>query len=159
MSEYNEQVMKLVKVVRDKTFLFPKTMPNRLKFGPYFEWFESHNKTEFNQMPAMVHLNPDVMDQYSKKVVWTGFAPMGTPGSYGMHTLIQVRPDYHIIFLYAQEDSQVSVIATLYLLDPQEYLKFMEENEKYIIRGKQSLGFGGVGLGFDLEHQKQETKV
>lgn len=65
MSEYNEQVMKLVKVVRDKKFLFPKTMPNRLKFGPYFEWFESHNKTEFNQMPAMVHLNPSPRGQPS----------------------------------------------------------------------------------------------
>jgi len=143
MSEYNEQVMKLIKVMQDNPFLFPKDMPSRLKFSLYFDWFETHNKMEFNQMPAMVHFNTDILDQYKKKIVWTGFSPTDTRNNtaYGLHTLIQVKKDFHIIFLFAHEENEVSVIATLYLLDVQDYLDFLKENDKYIIKKKSPAGF------------------
>lgn len=156
MSEYNEQVMKLLNVIRTKPFLFPKGMASRMKFSLYFDWFEKHLGNEFNQMPAMVHFNPDILDQYPKKVVWTGFAPADArTGNYGLHTLVQVNKDFHIIFLYAQEENQVSVIATLYIQDVQDYLKFMDENERYIIRSRSS---GFSGLGFDITAKDNEQK-
>lgn len=141
MSDYNEQVMKLITVIKDKPFLFPKTMPQRLKFSLYFEWFEKHNKHEFAQMPAMVHFHPDILDQYSKNIVWTGFSSTdGHGGNHCLHTLVQVNPDQHIIFLYAQENNQPSVIGTLYLKNVNDYLKFMQDNDFYIVR-KQIGGF------------------
>ena len=156
MSEYNEQVMKLLGVLRSKSFLFPKHMPRRVKFGLYFDWFEKHLGSEFNQMPAMVHFRPDILDQYEKKVVWTGFAIANAQtGQYGLHTLVQLSKESHIIFLYAQEENQVSVIATLYTQDSHQYLKFMDENEKYIIRGR-SPGYSSIGMGFDINSTKSK---
>ena len=98
MSEYNEQVLKLLKVLKDKPFLFPKGMATRIKFSLYMDWFEKNNGVEFNQMPAMVHFNPDILNQFEKKVVWTGFAPTGGRDStYALHSLIQLNKKFHII--------------------------------------------------------------
>lgn len=143
MSEYNEQVMKLMKVMQDKPFLFPKNMPQRLKFSLYFDWFETHNKTEFNQMPTMVHFDPNILDQFNKKIVWTGFSPTDprNNSAYALHSLVQIGKDYHIIFLFANEDNEVSVIATLYLLNVQNYLDFITENSQYILKKKPAPGF------------------
>lgn len=149
MSEYNEQVMKLVKVMQDKSFLFPMEMPQRLKFSLYFNWFESQYKTEFNQMPSMVHFNPNILDQFKKKIVWTGFSPTDARdnSAYALHSLIQIRKDFHIIFLFAHEDNEVSVIATLYLLDVKDYFDFLKENEQYIIKKKSAAGFALDSIG------------
>ena len=142
MSEYNEQVMKLIKVMKDKPFLFPDDMPQYVKFSLYLEWFEIHNKSEFNQMPAMVHFNPDIIDQFKKKIVWTGFSPTDrNNNAYALHSLVQIKKDFHIIFLFAHEENEVSVIATLYLLNIQDYLNFINENDKYIIKKKSTAGF------------------
>lgn len=128
-----------------------------MKFSLYFDWFEKHLGNEFNQMPAMVHFSPEILDQYPKKVVWTGFAPTDSrSGQYGLHTLVQVSKDYHIIFLYAQEENQVSVIATLYIQDVQDYLKFMDENEKHIIRSRSA---GYAGLGFDITATRDNQPI
>jgi len=147
MSEYNEQVMKLVKVMQDKPFLFPDDMPQKVKFSLYFDWFETHNKVEFNQMPAMVHFNPDILDQFKKKIVWTGFSATDRNSTtYALHSLVQIRKDFHIIFLFAHEENEVSVIATLYLLDIQDYLSFINDNDKYIIKKKSTAGFALGGI-------------
>jgi len=151
MSEYNEQILKIIEVLRNKTYLFPKNMPTRLKFNLYFEYFEKLHKTEFAQMPAMAHFSPDIMDQYAKNIVWTGFAPTdGRGGGHALHTLIQVDQTQHIIFLYAQEDNQVSVIGTLYVKDAQDYLKFMINNDQHIIR-KQARGFVPFGVSGHID--------
>lgn len=149
MSEYNEQVMKLMGIMQNKQFLFPKGMPSRLRFSLYFDWFETHNKEEFNQMPSMVHFNPDILDQFSKKIVWTGFAPTDgiNSNSYALHSLVQIKKDFHIIFLFAHENNDVSVLATLYLLNIKDYLNFIKENDQYIIKKKSPAGFAIGGFG------------
>lgn len=141
MSEYNENVVKLLGVLKTKPFLFPKTMPHHIHLPRYFEWFEDYNKTEFSQMPAMVHFQPDILDLYKKKIVWTGFAPTDLRGSHAIHTLIQVSKDFHIIFIFAQEDKEVSVIATCYVNNTQDYIKFLTDNEKYIMQENKGMGF------------------
>jgi hypothetical protein len=148
MSEYNEQVLKLMDILKTKKFLFPKTMPQRMKLGLYFEWFENHLGYEFNQMPAMVHFKPEILDQFTGKVVWTGFSLTDPKsGAYGLHTLVQISKEYHIVFLYAQEENQISVIGTLYISDIHNYIKFMEENERYVIR-QRARGFNTTNVGF-----------
>ena len=150
MSKYNEDVMKLMKVIKEKNWIFPRKLPHKLKFGLYFDWFETNIGEEFNQMPAMVHYNPDILDQYKKRIVWSGFAPTDPRSStYALHTLVQVRKNFHIIFLFAYEEQEVSVISTLYVTDIEDYLEFVEQNEKYIIEAKEvglRPGFGGIPM-------------
>ena len=158
MSDYNEQVIKLLNIMKAKPFLFPKGMATKMKFPLYFDWFEKHNKQEFNQMPGMVHFNPDIIDQYSKRIVWTGFAPTGGQGSaYALHTLVQVNKGFHIIFMFAQEDSEASVISTLYLLDINDYINFINDNDKFIMKTKVPVGFSGLGsIGFSQSIEKKD---
>jgi hypothetical protein len=140
MSEYNENVTKLLAVLRKKPFLFPKNM-RKTQPSLYFEYFEDINKKPFFQMPAMAHFNVDILDQYEKHVVWTGFIPADSRGSFALHTLVQVNKENHIIFLYTNDDNKPTVIATLYITDAQDFLAFISENEKHIAKDKEEVGF------------------
>ena len=143
-------MMKLLEIIKTKSFLFPKTMPRDFNFLRYLEWFENKNKMGFSQMPTMVHFETDVLDQFKNKIVWTGFAPTGgRTGEHALHTLVQINKEYHIIFLFASEENKVSMISTLYLLDVDNYIKFLTDNEKYIMKTDINLGFKA---GFEGRH-------
>ena len=71
--------------------------------------------------------------------------PVGV-GGHALHTIVQINKGFHIVFLYGSEEKKVSVVPTIYAVNAQDFLKFMEENEKYLIKESTGMGFGGVGL-------------
>ena len=143
MSEYNKNAVKLLGLIQSKPFIFPKDMIIAPDFPSYFNWFEKNTGKKFHQLATMVHFHTDILDVYKNNIVWTGYV-QHTGGGMTLQTLVQCAKDMHILFLYSQEEQEVSLLGTLYVHDTKDFIEFVTANRKYWLDQHVGVGFKSI---------------
>jgi hypothetical protein len=139
-NEYVENCKKMLKVFEERPWLFRKN--DLVQVSEYLAWFEKKTKKSFFVFPTMLPFDVAVLDQFEEQIFNTFFLPGGN-GNLSMHTVVQVSPTFHILWLYGYSpDGAVVVYATLYTSDPLDYRDFMVQQQAYFHEDQKPLGFG-----------------
>lgn len=141
MSEYNNHSIRTLNEVKSRPWLFPKHMPKKISLSGYINYFEKKAESYFCILPAMAHFSTAILDEFKDRVFWTGFISVNDSGQYALHTIVQVNPHYHIVMMYAQEEGEVSILATIYTDNPNDWIEFVEKHKDKIVAAKPGLGF------------------
>ena len=151
MSEYTESSKQLIKLIKEKKFLFRKGM-DEFSIPDYLKWFEKKNGIDFFAFPALLPYRADLIDLYSKKVVNTMFLP-APGGTLAMHTVVQISPKCHLIFIYSnsQDNHRVILFCTVYVSDPEDFFNFLDEADPYIVEDEKHVGF--LNTNFDRDEK------
>lgn len=148
MSEYTEASKLLLGFLKERPFLFRKGMDD-FTIAEYLKWFEERNDSDFFAYPAMMTYDAKMIDLYSKKVVNSMFVPL-TSGLLALHTIVQLSPTCHLIFVYSNSSDRRKVITycTIYSTDPSDFFKFTEDADAYFFEDERHAGFQAGFKGF-----------
>jgi len=141
MSEYTEHSKRLLAFLKERPFLFRDGI-EEFSIPDYLKWFEYRNKKDFSAFPALLSYDAKILDSFSKKVVTSMFLPLPN-GMLALHTIVQLSPTCHLIFVYANsEDKRKTLVyCTVYSTSPSDFFKFVEDVESYVVEDEKHVGF------------------
>jgi hypothetical protein len=140
-NEFFENSKRVVALLKDRPWLFTETP--YLTVDRYIKYFEYGKESEFHIFPAMLPFKVEILDEFKGKVYNTMFLPTG-PSSLGMHTLIQINHNLHVVFMWGNSnDNRDTVLyATIHALRALDYVKFLTDYDEFVYNDdKPSGGF------------------
>ena len=151
MSEYTENSKRLLAFLKDHPFLFRSEMED-MGIADYLKWFEYRNKKDFSAFPALLTYDAKIIELYKDKVVNSMFLPLPN-GAMALHTIVQLSPTCHLIFVYASSEDKrrTLVYCTVYSTDSSEFFKFIDEASPYVTDDERRVGFRDGGGFFGRE--------
>lgn len=144
MSEYTDNCKRILDFIKTRDWLFNKNAPN-FDIHQYIRYFEYGSKKDFFLYPTLFQYKVEILDDFKDKIFNTAFMPMPN-GNLSMHTIIQISKNYHIFFLWScSADNRETVLyGTLFITNPEDFSKFIIDNEKYSYSETQPQGFAAM---------------
>jgi len=144
MSEFYDSSKRFVKLIQSRPWLFTDVPYITAEY--YVKHFEKWQEHEFHIFPTMLPYRPEILDHYKDNLYQSLFLSTG-PNSLGLHTIIQMSPTLHIVFVWgnSSDNKETALYATLHCADPAEFVKFLNETDRFVyndsgLRG----GFGAM---------------
>jgi hypothetical protein len=140
MNEFLENGKRAVNVLKARPWLF--TDNPYISIEKYIKYFEYGKKSDFHIFSTMLPYKVDLLDKYKDNVYNTMFLPTG-PALLGMHTLIQVNPNLHLVIMWGNSSNnrETTLYITLHAASASDYVKFLKEHEDFIYDDEKPQGF------------------
>jgi len=142
MNEFYENSKRIINFIKDRSWLL--TDSPYLSIESYIKYFEYGKESEFHIFPTMLPYKLSILDKYKNKIYNTSFLPNG-PASLGMHTIVQISPKIHIVFVWgsSNDNKEAVVYPTIHSADSVEFINFLKDNEVLVYDDVQFGGFKG----------------